>query len=428
MKKYLNKILILKEFSWIVVGQIASVIGMLVLVRLQTEFLSPTEYGYLTLGLTIVVLFNQTLVGGLSSGFARFLCIAIDNGKILHYMKACNSLMVLAFLFSALVFSTLGVFISYAIELQSNKFLFIILLFSLSNNYNSSTNSIQNAARNRSIVALNSSSEVWLKVVCALMLLYFFENKLESVVYSYLISSIIINLLQCYFLRKKLNWKFSFNIKNINNEWTLKILKFAWPFALWGVFSWLQISSSRWSLEIFCSTNDVGRFAVLYQLGYVPIGFVLGLFVNLLYPLIYQKAGDATKRINNLYVGKLIWKITFVTLFSTSICTYFAYISHELLFKLLVSNEYREISIYFPLMIIAGGLSASGQLLSLKLMSDIKTNHLIFPKIGSSLIGFILSFYFAYYYDLIGVIIALILYSLTFFLLTIYSVLSNSKS
>jgi hypothetical protein len=48
-----------KEGSWIVIGQISSVLGSLVLVRVLTERLDPAQYGQLALGLTVANLVNQ---------------------------------------------------------------------------------------------------------------------------------------------------------------------------------------------------------------------------------------------------------------------------------------------------------------------------------------------------------------------------------
>ena len=42
-----------KEGGWILAGQIATVLGSLMLVRVLTEHLDPVQYGQLALGLTV---------------------------------------------------------------------------------------------------------------------------------------------------------------------------------------------------------------------------------------------------------------------------------------------------------------------------------------------------------------------------------------
>ena len=63
---------LVKEGGWIVIGQIVSVLGALVLVRVLTEYLEPTQYGQLALGLSVAGLVNQVLMGGVTNGICRF--------------------------------------------------------------------------------------------------------------------------------------------------------------------------------------------------------------------------------------------------------------------------------------------------------------------------------------------------------------------
>jgi len=67
------------EGFWILGGQVAAVIGALVLVRVLTEYLEPEQYGQLTLGLTIAALVNQVVMGGLTAGISRFYSIAAEK-------------------------------------------------------------------------------------------------------------------------------------------------------------------------------------------------------------------------------------------------------------------------------------------------------------------------------------------------------------
>jgi O-antigen/teichoic acid export membrane protein len=55
---------LLKEGGWIVVGQTVTVLGSLMMVRVLTEHLGPTQYGQFTLGLTAWALISQLIMGG----------------------------------------------------------------------------------------------------------------------------------------------------------------------------------------------------------------------------------------------------------------------------------------------------------------------------------------------------------------------------
>ena len=84
---------IAKEGSWIVVGQIAAIVGSLVLLRVLTEHLEPAQYGQLSLGLTIAGLFNQVAMGGVAAGIGRFYSISLAKGDLWGYLRASKRLM-----------------------------------------------------------------------------------------------------------------------------------------------------------------------------------------------------------------------------------------------------------------------------------------------------------------------------------------------
>src|SRR5438874_2297495 len=54
---------------------------------------------------------------------------------------------------------------------------------------------------------------------------------------------------------------------------------YAWPFAAWGIFTWMQTASDRWALQ-GRGTSEVGFYAALYQLGYYPMTLLSGFLVR----------------------------------------------------------------------------------------------------------------------------------------------------
>ena len=81
------------EGGWIVAGQVASVIGALVLVRMLTEYLDPAQFGQLALGLTLAGLVNQTVLGGITAGIGRYYSIAADRQDLGAYLLATRYLL-----------------------------------------------------------------------------------------------------------------------------------------------------------------------------------------------------------------------------------------------------------------------------------------------------------------------------------------------
>lgn len=173
----------------------------------------------------------------------------------------------------------------------------------------------------------------------------------------------------------------------------------------------MQQVSDRWALGIYGSTQDVGYYAVVFQLGYTPIALILGLVMNFLAPILFSRSGDARCDVRNQNVADIVWRITLVSLLVTAVAVMAAVILHAWLFSLLVAAEFRWISYLLPWVILAGGIFAAGQVLSLKLMSEMKARELLIPKIMTSLIGIGLNVLGASIAGIDGIVLAMITFS-----------------
>ena len=154
---------------------------------------------------------------------------------------------------------------------------------------------------------------------------------------------------------------------------------------------------------------------MLFQLGYTPIALVTGLLVSFLGPILFQRAGAATDQARNANVHGLTWRITSVSMIVTIVGFVITYFMHEWLFSLLVATEYRSISYLLPWVLLAGGFFAAGQMLSLKLMSEMKSSALTIVKISTALIAIFLNVIGAAIAGIIGVVAALVAFSVIFF-------------
>jgi hypothetical protein len=88
---------------------------------------------------------------------------------------------------------------------------------------------------------------------------------------------------------------------------------------------------------------------------------------------------------------------------------------HKWLFRLLVASEYREISYLLPWVVLAGGVFAAGQMLAMKLMSDMRSSAMTAAKITTALIGMLLNVAGAAFAGIEGVVGALIVFSGIYF-------------
>ena len=401
-----------KEGSWIVVGQIAAMAGALVLVRVLTERLSPMEYGQLALGLTVAALVNQLVMGGIISGIGRFYAIAYQKHDVNGYLKDSWRLLgygTLAVLPIGAVLMAGLLWLGYS---QWMGLAAATLVFSLLSAYNSSLSGIQNAARQRVVVAFHRGLDAWLKILLAVGVMLWLGKSGTAVVIGYTLSSFLVTISQLFFLRRTI--PVENRNERVHHPWLGQIWAYSWPFSAWGFFTWMQQVSDRWALERFATTEDVGQYAVLFQLGYTPIVLITWLVMSFFGPILYNKSGDATDFNRNIHVHQIVWKVTFANLILTLLGFASALLIHEWLFRLLVADEYRQTSFLLPWVFLAGGLFASGHVLSLKLMSEMKSATMIPVKIGTSLLAVMFNIIGAAIAGLKGVVIALLAFSLIY--------------
>lgn len=402
-----------KEGSWIVVGQVIAVLGALVLVRVLTERLEPAQYGQLALGLTVAGLINQIVMGGVSASIGRLYSIAIEKNDLSGYLYASGRLMGYA----------TGVVVVVGATLLAGMFWFnysnwvglaaAALVFSVLNGYNSTLNGIQNAARQRRIVAFHGGVNAWLKILLALGAIQWLGSTSSVVIMSYALSSLIVVASQFFFLQRQI--RLPSREAMVTETWGRQLWAYSWPFSVFGVFTWMQQISDRWVLQTFASTQDVGLYAVVFQLGYVPIGLVTGMAMTFLGPILYQRSGSATDHNRNVSVHRIAWSVTIAGLLTTALVFAFTFSLHEWIFQLLVAANYQEVSYLLPWMVLAGGIFAAGQMLALKLMSEMRPLAMAIAKISTALIGVGLNVYGAIQFGLNGVVVALVVFSIIYF-------------
>jgi O-antigen/teichoic acid export membrane protein len=398
-----------KEVGWILVGQISVVAGSMYMVSLLTEYLDPAEYGQLALALTLGTLIGQVAFSGAMPGILRYYTLAVERNEVHGYFSATIRMMaygsIVALGLCTVVLLGLTSFgKSEILGLTGLTILLSILMI-----YNTTLSMIQNAARQRGVVAFHSSLDAWLKIFFVAILLTWVSSSAQIVVVGYLASLLLVLGSQAIFFQQLIPSQAT-NAEE-TCQWKAQIWQYSKPFVYFNAFTWMQASSDRWALDTFSTSHEVGLYAVLIQLGYTPIGMVTGLLTTFIGPIMFQNSGDARELDRNLNVHKKAWQLTALTLIFTLLACLVAYLFHEWIFRLLVSAQYRTISYLLPLMVLAGGFFSAGQVLGLKLMSDIKTSALILPKIVTSLMGVLLSFVGAYIAGLNGVVYAIVTFS-----------------
>ena len=406
------------EGAWILLGQIATMAGSLAMVRVLTEYLEPSKYGEVALGLTLANLVNLVIMGTLSSGVSRFFSIANEKNDLAGYIKSSIKLMFLAIL--ATIFLGLLVILTLLL-IEKGQWLWMviaIITYSSIAGYNSALSSLQNAARQRSIVAFHNGLDAWLKLGFAVLLIVTFGKNSTYVIVGFLFSSLVIGCSQTYCLRRLLSSR-NVNLKKSSaKDWRSSMWKYSWPFMIWGVFGWAQQSSTRWALEAFASTEDVGMYSVVSQIGYFPIQTGIGLLMTFLMPILYSRAGDATDNLRRENVDHIIKRVAVTGVIFTVVASIIAAIFHDFIFQLLVAEAYRTVSKYISLMVLAGGIFGIALVISSRFFAFLEPSKLMPASIGSSLIGIFAAFVGTNYFSVFGAVLAMLIHSISYLGLT----------
>lgn len=402
-----------KEGIWIFIGKIVTVAGTLILVRVLTEYLDPEQYGQLALGLTIAGLVNQLVMGGITNGIGRYYSIAAEKQDLDNYLHATRHLLAYATVVVVVIGLILIASLLWLEYMQWTGLAVAAIVFSVFSGYNSALSGIQNAARQRAIVALHGGLDAWLKILLAVGMVLWLGTSSTAVVIGYACSSLLITFSQLIFLSRTIPQKHTQTTNH--QQWLYQMWVYSLPFSTWGIFTWIQQVSDRWSLQALASTVEVGQYTVLFQLGFTPIALITGMAMSFLGPILYQRSGDATDHDRNAYVHRLGWRMTHFSIMLTLFSFVIIFATHEWFLGLLVAAEYRGSSYLLPWIVLAGGLFAAGQMLSLKLMSEMKSSAMTTAKIVTALIGILFNVIGAALAGIDGVVGALVAFSVIYF-------------
>ena len=415
-----------KEGFWVVLGQAMAVLGSLVGVRLLTELLDPVEYGELALGMTVAMLVNQTVLGPLGNGITRFYAPAVEQGDLGSYLNAARRLvwsttgiMVLIILFAVTAFLIVGR--TEWLAITTAAFIFAIL-----SGYCSVLSGIQNAARQRSIVALHQGLESWARFLFAAALMVWLGPSSTVAMLGYTMGAMLVLGSQYLFFRKVIPRHATPADKE--QKWREQIWKYSWPMAVTGVLSWGFFASQRWALELFASTEDVGYFSAVFQIGFTPFSLAGGILMSLMMPIIFSRAGDGGDKQRVRLVSKPIIKFCLVASLMVLVATAIGARFHDIVFRLLVAEQYRGVSHFLPFAILAAGMFQVSLFLSMVILASTETRVLLPLNTIGNLLIVAINLLFTYLLGMEGLFIAMVMGSVMHFIWNIFNVWKVSRN
>lgn len=411
-----------KEAVIVGFGQVMSLVITFAGIRLLTELMTPYHYGLLALFLSIFQFGQLTMFGPYSQGTLRFYSYAREKGQ-LQLLESITRKKFMRFAAITMLTFTGIFFLSKVVSFFSNlQIITIVILgaYTVSSGLESTFLGILNAARRRVASILHSTAGKILHFGLAALLIYFFTNDSLLALLAYTISSVTIIFFLYRYYRRVI---YPYEKESVpatpeqRESFIGKLNNYYIPFSIWGIAYWLQIGSERWALEFFASTDEVGLYNVIYQVGFQPGYMGVGLLTAFLGPIFFEKAGSGEEKNKlakvRMYNNYFVMGLSGVFLVAIVIAYYF----HEYIFGFLVARDFRSISYMLPVCLAAGAFFGTSQLLVLNLLSAFQTRKLMIIQITTSIIGIILNFTLAKFYAAEGVVFALLFTYFTYFFL-----------
>lgn len=402
-----------REIFWVAAGQAASISGSIYFVTFMTENISVAAYGTLTLLLSLSSSLNNLIFGGISQGINRFYTIALQSSQLQQFILISYKFMIGGAIISLIIW--VPIFQFFFITLPNGRLIaFLTIFYFFICGLNGAFNGIQNAARQRKIVAILLGMLSWSKIILFLPLSFLIMEDVQLSITTQLLAATIILCFQIYFTKQLLCQSKAKQEKKPNREKTdhsegqtlsAAMIKFSLPMIAWGIFIAAHTASDRIFLNHIDGPEAVAYFSVLFQLGYSPIIILLAIVTTYFTPILYEKFGTGHETTRQQIVDNDLKKILRYAILLTVLCVITVSIFHKPIFKLLVAAHYLSISYLLPFMVAFGGIFSIGQILSLRWMIYQRNKDLMIIKIVSSLFGIIGNYYLILNYQLIGAVL-----------------------
>lgn len=396
-----------RESIWVVIGQAAAQVGGIVGIRLLTGSLGTKGYGELALGKTVALLFNQALFAPISQSFYRFFSVFRERKQLGGLFFFFRKLFLWLTPIILILSTAIALFLGIGLSSKLGWLFFTSAGFGLLSGANGIYQSIQNAARQRSIVALHQGTVRWIQPLAAVGMVMLMGQSGSVAMLGLCIGTLPIVTSQMLFTRTIFRGKTE---EDENQRFISRtLLKYAYPFSIWGVAIWAQKSSDRWALQIFLGEHEVGLYAALFQLGSLPILLVTGLLNQLCIPIIFERIGDASdlNRMNSALRWIRINVVIFCTFALLAITV--TWFMHGTIFRWTTAEDFWEVSFLLPLVCLGSGLFYLGQVFFVIAQALNKVQMYIVPIVSIGILTTGLNFMLCSKFGLKGAVMTLII-------------------
>ncbi len=399
------------ELLWIMSGQLLAGAGAILSVKWLSRSMPPAQYGIFGLALTASMLVQQTVAGPIAMAGNRYFTAAKEHADEASYLKG------LVILSARAIIGMLAIALLSAFGLAASGRRELVLpgcaagLYAVLYSASIIIEAVNTGARQRAVVALHQALTQWGRGGIAFLSLRWLGANAEQALAGYCLATLLILPSQTWFASRALAQTQPVVQPGGTPINAALLLRFAWPFASWGLVCWMQMASDRWFLALFRGPESAAGFTVVYQLGYYPITLVSAAISSLVMPILYQRAGIGSdpKRLAEAFALNGVHIASLFLIGSLILVGAGAF--HHLLFGIMTSARYFSLSPLLWMFVVSSTLFAIGQALSLTFMIRGDTDSMLVPKILTALAGTVFNMAGAYWFGVGGAAVATFLFS-----------------
>ena len=356
------------EAFWVGFGLITSVLALLAGTRFLTKLLSTEEYGKLALAISLATLAVQIFGEPIGKTAVRFYAHWREAGKLYGFMRNQGKSLIYALV--SIVLFCIGTLISGCFLDSFPGFYFVIItgVFTILLILNRVAFGLEDAARKRRFRGIIQGAFEALRFLFAIGLVILWAADAKTVLSGFAIASALAVIAHGVFLYRLFCTAQVENVGNtkmISEIDMVSMTAFQFPLVFSNACIWLVMMAERWILNHAGNAGDVGGYAAVYQLAFIPMLFISNFFVLLIEPILYQVANLDRTTVTSLHPFRINRYAGFGILCVTLILFLMLLFYYPTVGHFFLGSEFRPYSWIFPWLLLAGGCFAAAQQLLL---------------------------------------------------------------
>jgi O-antigen/teichoic acid export membrane protein len=348
------------EIVWVLVSQVASLIGGLLLLKLLTNLLPAATFGYVSL-ITIAIIFPTWLLFlPFSQALIRFYFAHKESNNLRHLIGTTLR----GYLSSSFFVIALG-FVAALLGLQDRAGISILDLglsvaLLVIEAWRGLALGILAADRKRMALARQSLFDAGLRPILVYAFISAFGPWVYSVLTAYICSSLLLLILVQSSVKEIIPKGGQFEYEG---RLAREMLRYGFPMGIAAIFSWVQNYADRFVVALLLGVDVAGQYAAALQLSQFPFVAGASFLSVLISPVANQMAGDASSEEATAKGTRLIAAATVVFAGLGLLLVPLYYFFGDLLTKIVASKEYVMPASLIAMLAIGALLRSVGNLL-----------------------------------------------------------------